>query len=189
MGIVYRNVDTSLGNFFEDVSIHEASYVILLAQDAFDPRSDSLTLDLLHRFADFHSSALTVAEAVQDTNFKRFKMMGANVVLRPIRAYPELIVRALSAPGTECILEDLFRHFGASIYRYDIEITNKPWKTIACALIEHEVGTPLGYVDREGDIKTCPPESAIISAKAILLMARDESIPSISSIEECIALA
>lgn len=186
-GVIYKNVDTSLGSFFENVSIQKASYVILLAQDAFDPRSDSLTLDLLHRFADFHSDALIVTEAVQDTNFKRFKLMGANAVLRPIRAYPELVVRALSAPGTECILEDLFRRFGASIYRYDVEITQKPWKVIACALIEHEIGMPLGYVDHQGDVKTCPVESAVVSAKAILLMARDDSIPSLSSIEQCIS--
>ena len=187
MGVVYKNVNTSLGNFFSDVSINEASYVLFLAQDALDPRSDSLTLDLLDQFERRGNNALIAAEAVQDSNFSRFKSMGADSVLRPIRAYPELIVRALSAPGTERILEDLFTHFGASIHRYDIEVKNKSWKDIACALIQQEIGTPLGYIDDEGDVKTCPPEGAIISAKAILLMARDESIPETSSIENCIA--
>lgn len=189
MGVVYKNVNTSLGDFFSDVSINEASYVLFLAQDAFNPSSDSLTLDLLDQFERRGNNALVAAEAVQDSNFKRFKTMGADSVLRPIRAYPELIVRALSAPGTERILEDLFTHFGASIHRYDIDVKNKPWKDIACSLIQQEMGTPLGYIDDEGEVKTCPPEGAVISAKAILLMARDESIPQISSIESCIATA
>lgn len=189
MGVVHKNANTSLGNFFSDVSINEASYVLFLAQDALDPRSDSLTLDLLDQFERRGNNALVAAEAVQDSNFKRFKTMGADSVLRPIRAYPELIVRALSAPGTERILEDLFTHFGASIHRYDIDVKNKPWKDIACALIQQEMGTPLGYIDNTGEVKTCPLEGAMISAKAILLMARDESIPQISSIESCIATA
>ncbi len=188
-GVVYKNADTSLGNFFADISIHKASYILFLAQDAFDPRSDSLTLDLLDRLKCYKSRALVAAEAVQDANFKRFKAMGADAVLRPIRAYPELIVRALSAPGTECILEDLFRHFGASIHRYDIWIKEKAWKDIACALIQNAMGTPLGYIDNEGQVRTCPRESNIISAKAILLMVRDEAIPTLSSIEGCIATA
>ena len=187
MGVVYKNADTSLGDFFAEISIHKASYILFLAQDAFDPRSDSLTLDLLDRLKYCKSRALVAVEAVQDCNFKRFKTMGAHAVLRPIRAYPELIVRALSAPGTECILEDLFRHFGASIHRYDIQIEKKAWKDIACALIRNEMGTPMGYIDTEGEVQTCPSGSNIISAKAILLMARDEAIPSLLSIEGCIA--
>ena len=127
MGVVYKNADTSLGAFFDEVSINSASYVLFLAQDAFDPRSDSLTLDLLDRLSRIDSHALVATEAVQDANFERFKLMGADAVLRPIRAYPELIVRALSAPGTECVLEDLCRHFGASVHRYDIRIEKKIW--------------------------------------------------------------
>lgn len=187
MGVVHKNAKTSLGGFFSDVSINEASYVLFLAQDALDPRSDSLTLDLLDQFERRSNNVLVAAEAVQDSNFKRFKTMGADAVLRPIRAYPELIVRALSAPGTERILEDLFTHFGASIHRYDIDVKNKPWKDIACSLIQQEMGTPLGYIDNKGEVKTCPPEGAVISAKAILLMAREEAIPHVSSVEHCIA--
>lgn len=189
MGVIYKNANTSLGSFFPDVSINKASHVLFLAQNTLDPRSDSLTLDLLDQFKPKDNRTLVATEAVQDSNFKRFKSRGANSVLRPIRAYPELIARALSAPGTERILEDLFSHFGASIHRYDIDITDKPWKDIACALIQQEIGTPLGYIDCEGDVKTCPPEGKKISGKAILLMARDETIPLALSVKNCIAAA
>lgn len=187
MGVVYKNVNTSLGDFFGEVNIDEASYVLFLAQDSFDPRSDSLTLDLLDQFERNGSEALVIAEAVQDSNINRFKTIGADSVLRPIRAYPEIIVRALSAPGTERILEDLFSHYGASIHRYDTVVENKSWKAIACALIQEELGTPLGYIDANGEVRTCPPEGESIMAKAILMMARDETIPLQSSIEKCIS--
>lgn len=193
MGVVYKNTSTYRGDFFDEVNIAQASYILFLAQDALDPRSDSLTLDLLDQLKchgiDAGDKTGVLAEAVQDSNIARFKTMGADSVLRPVRAYPELTVRALSAPGTESILEDLFSHFGASIHRYDIEVNGKTWKDVACALIQHELGTPLGYVDQLGDVQTCPPESDTISAKAILVMARDESIPDMSSIESCIAAA
>ena len=187
MGVVYKHVNTSLGGFFSEVNISQANYVLFLAQDALDPRSDSLTLDLLDQFERGDNNALVAVEAVQDSNSQRFKAIGADSVLRPIRAYPELIVRALSAPGTERILEDLFTHYGASLHRYDISVVNKQWKQLACALIQHELGTPLGYIDPDGDVKTCPPGSTLISAKAILLMASDGAIPHHSAVEDHIA--
>jgi len=187
LGVVYKNVNTSLGNFFSDVNINEADYVLFLAEDALNPGSDSLTLDLLDQFERRGNKALVAVEAVQDTNIQRFKQMGADAVLRPVRAYPEIIVRALSAPGTERILEDLFTHFGAAIHRFDIEVENKAWKDIVCSLVQNELGTALGYIDKQGEVKTCPEEATTISAKAILLMAREDTIPDITTVRQCIA--
>lgn len=189
LGVVYKHVNTSQGNFFNEVNIAEANYVLFLAQDAQDPSSDSLTLDLLDQFREHrHDAILAVAEAVQDNNLDRFKRTGADSVLRPIRAYPELLVRALSAPGTERILEDLFTHFGASIHRYDLTISEMPWKTIATALIQQEAGTALGYITLEGEVRTCPSGEEMVTAKALLLMARDEAIPQQAVVEQCLNL-
>lgn len=187
LGVVFKSANTSLGEFFGDVNIDQARYIIFLSQDDSDARSDSITLDLLDQFKRSSANKIVVAEAIQDNNVERFRQRGADSVLRPVRAYPELIVRALDAPGTERILEDLFGYFGATIQRYDIAIDGAKWQSIAATIMKHGLGTALGYIDQNGEVENCPPNDALVKASAILIMNREESIPSLSAIEEAIA--
>jgi voltage-gated potassium channel len=52
------------------------------------------------------------------------RRFGADLVVRPLRGYPEMIIRALAAPGAEKILEDLFTSKGDECWRYDVSVTN-----------------------------------------------------------------
>jgi voltage-gated potassium channel len=187
-GLVYRKANTSLGAFYSQVNIAEACYVVFLAQNESDPRSDSVTLDLLDQFERTEKNQLVIAEAVQDTNCERFRRLGADSILRPVRAYPELIARALAAPGTERVLEDLFGYFGASIHRYDVRVQNRRWKDIVCDMVQNGLGIPLGFLDCSGAVHTCPQEDAQVDVRALLVMARDAAIPTQAAIESCLAV-
>lgn len=186
-GVVYKKANASRGDFFAEVALGRARYIVLLAQDDGDPRSDSLTLDLLDQFQRTEHNKLVVAEAVQDSNHPRFRKLGADSVLRPVRAYPELIARALAAPGTERVLEDLFGYFGASIHRYDVNLERAIWKDLACRMVNDGLGIVLGYIDPEGRVQTCPREDTVIRANALLVMARDEAVPPQQAIEDCLS--
>ena len=98
-----------------------------MSEDTTDYRSDSLTLDVLDQLSFFEDKGYIIAECVQEANRKRLLERGANAVIRPVRAYPELMVRAMAAPGTEAILEDLFRHQGNHPRRYDIDFSENNW--------------------------------------------------------------
>ena len=116
------------------VNVSDASYIIVIASDHADQQSDSLTFDVLDRIQEIGSKAMILAEAINDDNRTRLRRAGANVVIRPIRAYPGFIVRSLVAPGTEEVLEDFFTHDNAHMHRFDISFQDQCWKDLVCRL-------------------------------------------------------
>ena len=82
-------------------NVAEARHIVIIAGESNDPRADALTYDILSRIGEIRSNATVVAEAVDDGNRQRLLDAGANTVVRPVRAYPEIVVRAMIEPGTE----------------------------------------------------------------------------------------
>ncbi|MFT7386913.1 MAG: voltage-gated potassium channel [Candidatus Endobugula sp.] len=174
LGVVHNHVDTGSTIHLEELDVLDAQYIIVLCQDENDARSDSLTLDMLDRIAQKNTVAFIVAECILDENRERFLRLQADAVIRPIRSYPELIVRTLSAPGTERILENLFTHDGASTQRFDIDINDITWQDIACKIISAGIGTPLGFISHTGEVITNPSHNQAVSAKALLIMVSEK---------------
>lgn len=170
-----------------DVDVQLAKYIVVMAVNTADYRSDSLTLDILDQLRSLDVSGYVVAECVQESNRTRLKSYGANAVIRPVRAYPELMVRALAAPGTEAILEDLFQHAGNHTRRYDIEFEDKTWGAMASSLLLKGLGTPMGYLDKNNEIITNPPPEMQISGSAIFVIASQDSNPKPGEVADCIA--
>jgi voltage-gated potassium channel len=170
LDVVHNHIDTSSTIHLEELDMLNAQYIIVLCQDENDPRSDSLTLDMLDRIAQKNTAAFIIAECILDENRERFQRLHADAVIRPIRSYPELVVRTLSAPGTERILENLFTHDGASTQRFDIDISDIKWQDIACKIISAGAGTPLGFISQTGEVITNPSHNQAVTAKALLIM-------------------
>ena len=187
MGVVLHHGRPEGRADLADVDIELASYIILMAVDTSDYRSDSLTLDVLDQLKSFDVQAHIVAECVQESNRVRLKRNGADAVIRPVRAYPELMVRAMAAPGTEEILEDLFKHEGNHTRRYDIEFEGKSWGEMACNILLQGLGTPMGYLDREKGIVTNPAPDQLVSGTAIFVIANQSSTPDPEKVAACIS--
>lgn len=187
MGVVLHHGRPEGRASLAEVDIQLASYIILLAVDTSDYRSDSLTLDVLDQLKSFDIQGHVVAECVLESNRVRLKRNGADAVIRPVRAYPELMVRAMAAPGTEEILEDLFKHEGNHTRRYDIEFEGKSWGEMACNILLQGLGTPMGYLDIEKQIVTNPAPEKLVSGTAIFVIANQNSVPDAEKIAACIA--
>ena len=43
-------------------------------------------------------------------------------MLRPVRTYPEILIRTILAPGSEAIIETLFNSVGEECIRFDLAI-------------------------------------------------------------------
>ena len=153
-----------------EVNVDAARFIILMAEDTNDYRSDSLTLDVLDQLSDFDKKGYIIAECVQESNRDRLFKHGANAVIRPVRAYPELVVRAMAAPGTETILEDLFKYEGSHTRRYDVAFQSQPWGEMASRLLKNGLGTPLGYLGLDGRIVVNPEPDQVVSGEALYLM-------------------
>ena len=186
MGVVLHHGRPEGRASLAEVDIQLARYIILLAVDTSNYRSDSITLDVLDQLKSFDIKGHVVAECVLESNRVRLKRNGADAVIRPVRAYPELMVRAMAAPGTEEILEDLFKHEGNHTRRYDIEFESKPWGKMACNLLMQGLGTPMGYLDREKGIVTNPAPDQLVSGTAIFVIANQDSVPDPGEVAACI---
>ncbi|MBL4607939.1 MAG: two pore domain potassium channel family protein [Pseudomonadales bacterium] len=170
LGVVHHTALPESSEALINVNLDKAAYVLVLAEDAHDRRSDSCTLDILDHIKRQHVDAYVVAECVHDNNKSRFMQVRADSVLRPVRAYPELLVRALAAPGTEQILENLFTYQGVHAHRFDVSLSGLSWGEVVEKLIRAGVGTPLGYVQQDNKVVTNPGVSEQVKGKAVIVM-------------------
>jgi voltage-gated potassium channel len=160
------------GRFDDPAALHaaaidQAATVVILAEREGDRISDSHTFDVIHRLRDRGIKARIIAECVDDRNRDRLKRAGANAVVRPLRGYPEMIVRAIVAPGSERIIEQIFSSEGEECLRYPVAIETMPWSQVVRRVLEADYGTPIGYADAEGQLHTNSSPSAPVSARPL----------------------
>jgi len=185
-GVVLHHGQPEGGDSLTEVDIENADFIIVMAVNTHSIRSDSLTLDILDKLSELNLTGHVIAECVQDDNRERVLKHGAHAVIRPVRAYPELMVRAMAAPGTEVILEDLFTHEGVHPKRYDLDIPQQPWGQLAARLLLAGLGTPIGYMDGNRVVVTNPAASRQVDGSAIFLMVNHDMVPSAEVIAECV---
>jgi len=156
-------------------SIRDAHTIVVLTHDIADPMSDSLNFDIIHRLREENVRARIIAEAVTDENRKRLMTAGADHVIRPVRAYPEMITRTILAPGIENVIEELFSSQGEECIRYE-RVFKGPWKKLVIHMIEEDVGTPVAYLDHNNRVHTNPNPKSEVHTKAIFVIIREENI-------------
>lgn len=175
-GVVLHQGAPESAGVLDQVNVEEAAYVIVLATDTVDHRSDSVTLDILDRLKQYDLKGYVIAECLQDENRQRLREHGANAVIRPVRAYPELLVRALVAPGSEAILEDLFKNEGVHSRRYNVELNGQLWKEIAVKIVSEGLGTAVGYLGENG-IVTNPQSDEQVFGSALFILVCHDRVP------------
>lgn len=154
----------------EKASVENAHIIIILSWEEQDKFSDGYAFDVISRIRESGSDAQIVAECVDDSNRQRLKTAGATMVLRPIRAYPEMIVGGLLNPGAVEILENLFTADGERIVRTN-EVREGSWSDIVSEFVRNDRGVPIAYTDvNSGKVITSPPGTASISASALFLL-------------------
>ncbi|MFN3235772.1 MAG: ion channel [Pseudomonadales bacterium] len=170
----------------EEVNVEDAAYIIVLAGDTHDYRSDSVTLDILDRLEQYQLKGHVVAECLQDENRQRLREHGADGVIRPVRAYPELLVRALVAPGSETILEDLFQNEGVHSHRYNVILNGLKWSDVVNEIVVAGYGTPIGYLNDAG-IVTNPLPDEVVHATAIFMLVSFDRVATESDIAKVLS--
>jgi voltage-gated potassium channel len=160
----------------------QANTIVVLARDSHDPASDSLTFDITSRLGDMGVTGKIVCEAVRDCNRTRMKKAGAANVLRPIRSYPELLIRTILSPGSEQIVEDLFDSAGEECIRYNIRLT-ATWADILKSMVDEDIGTPLGYENLKGEVITNAHPQKVVNTAAVFVIVRDDNLLSSAEVE------
>lgn len=184
--LLHRTGAAEDGVALSQINLPHAKYIVILARDSGDSLSDSVTFDTLSRVVQLNPNAVIVAEAVLDENRQRFMDVGAKAVLRPMRAYPEMIARALSHPGTERVLEEFFNADGDSIHRVPCHFEHVTWGQVIMKCIECGVGTPLAYF-RGNDLFSQPTFDTECTGDALAVLINEDNRVDLSCLKEAFA--
>src|SRR5262245_61247721 len=152
-----------------DSAPQDARAIAILAKSEFDPTSDSVTLDAITRVRSLAPGVHLVAECLDDRNRARMRAAGASATVRPTRAYPEIVARALAHPGTEQVLEEILDAGGAECTRIDAAWEGT-WRDLVARFADAGIGTALGYESREGRITVNPRADERIAARAVFAL-------------------
>jgi voltage-gated potassium channel len=182
LGVVYTQGTASSIEDLHKISIQNARHIIVLARDEYSSDSDSLTFDVAHRLNDLHVAHKAIVECVNDENRMRLQAMGTKAILRPIRSYPELVVRAIDAPGSEVIIEDMFTRANDHPHRYPVWIDDALWADVVTDLVQNNIGIALGYVTKDGCVIANPQGDERVTAQSLLILVKTSTIPSEKSV-------
>ncbi|MGM0571937.1 potassium channel family protein [Marinobacter sp.] len=163
-----------------------ARHILVLALDETDPGSDSYTFDIAHRLSELNLAGKTTVECVRDDNRQRFRSIGIRSTIRPVRTYPEIMVRAVVSPGTEKVLEDLFNYEQDHPHRYDLTLDDLIWSDIVSALIRHGIGTALAYIDDNENVVCHPEPNEEVEGKGLIVLVKSSETPDVSVVEEAL---
>ena len=78
-------------------------------------------------------------------------------MLRPIRFYPEIVVRAIDSPGTEVILENLFTKQGDECVGFEVSVRGVRWAEVVTQLMVAGIGTAVAYASPPDHAVHCNP--------------------------------
>lgn len=177
LGAVHVHGTPSNPADLEKAGAARAKHIVVLARNEYASDSDSFTFDVAYRLHELHVCHKTIIECVIDENRQRMKDLGVKSVLRPIRNYPEIIVRSMDAPGSEVIIEDMFTRANDHPHRYPVWLEGEPWADVVNALVQANLGTALGYVTKDGDVVAHPNGSEHVHAQSLIVLVKTEFQP------------
>ncbi len=174
LGVVHHHGSAGDPGALEAAGARDARVVVVLAKWEMDRASDAHTFDILHRLTEMGAQGRILAECVTDSDRARLRTAGADIVVRPLRGYPEMIVRALVAPGAEHIIEDLFTSRGDECWRYDVSVSGLRWADLVAHLVRHDIGVPIAYrAAADGTTRCNPPPDTVVTADKLFVLVRE----------------
>lgn len=168
------------GNNNEDLARAEATrakHIFVLARDEYHADSDSISFDIVHRLSELGLAHITLVECVVDANRKRMFDLDIKSILRPIRSYPEILVRAMDAPGSEVVIEDMFTRKDDHPERYSIWLEGESWADVVAAMLRAGVGTPMAFINKDGDITVHPRGDVRVHAQSLIILVKSDHVP------------
>ena len=188
LGLVHHTGHPNDADDLVAADAEKAHAILVLAQQEDDKRSDARTFDIIARLREMGARARILAECVDDANRRRLKSVGADIVVRPIRFYPEILVRALTSPGSEEILENLFANRGDICLRFSFRVSGLSWLDVVGKLMAAQLGTAIAYEAAEDRSVRCNPlPEDVVEATALFVIVRNDDPPTVAAVERALA--
>lgn len=171
LGCVYLNGD---GDTVEEIAlgcVAEANTIVVLGESR-QPKADAFVYDVTRRIRDAGFKGRIVAEVADDANRARMCCGETDSCVRPVRGYPEILARALVAPGAERVIEDLSTIGGAECETIRIDYAG-PWSELCLAFLNADIGMPIGLRESSGAVRTAPRGSESVDTDEVYVVTRD----------------
>lgn len=166
LGVVYTRSTGSIEADLVETNARMARGIVVLGDNR-DVRSDALVFDVVSRI---ESDAFVVAECVDDKSRPRFNKVGADAIVRPARGYPEMLARALTDPGTEQVMEEIFCGSGKTIVGVALdELTSLDFADLSAKLQQQNIGL-LVAIER-GGVMQMGPFAGVVDADRVIILA------------------
>lgn len=169
---------------WRQANIEEAEHIVVLAKDDIGEDSDSVCFDLCHRLNERGLAYRVIVECMDDNNRDRFKGVGVKSAIRPIRSYPEILVRALESPGAELIVEDMFTRADDHFMRFPLWLEGDLWRDVVASMMMSNIGTPLAAITKDGEVNIHPKADQAVYAQSIIMLVKTDMIPTESEVHE-----
>lgn len=174
LGVVHWSGAPGDRDALSAVNANAAHAVLVLARAQSDPACDGETFDTVDRLVQAGCTAPIVAECVDDADRARLRRAGARSIVRPMRAYPGMLIRALVAPGSEAIIEDLFTVKGDECRRVALpQPWHGEWMDLVVRLVGGGIGTPIAFQDAAGKVHMNPVDRKSVEAAALFVVTHE----------------
>ncbi|MCP4528506.1 MAG: two pore domain potassium channel family protein [Aestuariibacter sp.] len=173
LGAVLLNYNRDDKALYEKDVIKNATMFYFLASDEVNNVSNSVTFNALSLLV--HSEAKpwqVIAETTKECDRERFLGMGATAIIRPIRAYPEMAVRAMVNEQNAAFIENMFSSKGDEPQVFPLRYVGT-WSKLALRCIDNDLGSPVGYINADDKLITNPKGSDHIYAKGVQLLIKE----------------
>lgn len=172
LGAVLLNKKSDDKSLYEEDAIKSADIIYLIAKEERNGISNSITFNTLSLMQEYDINAHVIAETTKECDRERFIRMGADAVIRPIRAYPEMVVRAMINENNAMFIENMFSSEGDEPVVFDV-VYQGQWQDVVIKCLEIDAGTPVGFIDINGRLVSNPSAKQSISAKGIQILVKD----------------
>ena len=134
--------------------------------------SDGYNFSLIHRLREKNKTARIIVESKSDSDRTRLLNAGADTCIRPIRAYPEMLCRAIVAPNSEKVLENLFSSYGDELTIFEHVNKNQNWLDMSNKIMRNKIGTLIAY-GNNGNVATNPDFDEIPETTHLFILVKD----------------
>jgi voltage-gated potassium channel len=185
LGAVLLNKKADDNDLYKDKNIINAEIIYIIAKEEFNSVSNAVTFNTLSLLKDSNISTHIIAETTKGCDRNRFIAAGATAVIKPMRAYPKMVVRAMVDKHNAIFIENMFSSRGDEPIVFDIDYSGT-WKNIVMKCLEQDIGTPVGYVNSEDKLIGNPSANIHIDAKGIQILVKDHDLLKGDKINFCL---
>lgn len=153
-----------------------AAHMVVVLGDDRTPKADALVYDVVSRVRGAGFAGRIIAECEDDRNRARLSEGPMDSCVRPSRAYPEMLGRAIVAPGAERVIEEIFTFGGVECEFVALKeaAPRGTWRDIVARVMDEGLGMPIAY-RIDGDVVTSPPADSLITADGLYVLMDQES--------------